>query len=200
MRVRGRPEVRAWLRAVGEGDEGDAEAGEALAGHHGLRVERREAAGEAAARRSRERRSCRTTAAAALLARAETAFRYEFRVVPSFSVNDGADMRFLGSFHGAEVPFVFGDTFELKSRAERDVDDFVFAEPTCCRCSRFAHNTLAKYHASCCCVMSVYQILGSIGAPWIVFNTGLLTIAFHLFSAITNCVGVCCIQAPPKDA
>ena len=95
---------------------------------------------------------------------------------------------------------VAGDLQADDDDAERDVDDFVFAEPTCCRCSRFAHNTLAKYHASCCCVMSVYQILGSIGAPWIVFNTGLLTIAFHLFSAITNCVGVCCIQAPPKDA
>ncbi|KAH8050055.1 ATPase [Aureococcus anophagefferens] len=92
---------------------------------------------------------------------------------------------------------VAGDLQADDDDAERDVDDFVFAEPTCCRCSRFAHNTLAKYHASCCCVMSVYQILGSIGAPWIVFNTGLLTIAFHLFSAITNCVGVCCIQAPP---
>ncbi|KAH8060351.1 ATPase [Aureococcus anophagefferens] len=95
---------------------------------------------------------------------------------------------------------VAGDLQADDDDAESDVDDFVFAEPTCCRCSRFAHNTLAKYHASCCCVMSVYQILGSIGAPWIVFNTGLLTIAFHLFSAITNCVGVCCIQAPPKDA
>jgi hypothetical protein len=95
---------------------------------------------------------------------------------------------------------VAGDLQADDDDAERDVDDFVFDEPTCCRCSRFAHNTLAKYHASCCCVMSVYQILGSIGAPWIVFNTGLLTIAFHLFSAITNCVGVCCIQAPPKDA
>ena len=80
-----------------------------------------------------------------LLARAETAFRYEFRVVPSFSVNDGSDMRFLGSFHGAEVPFVFGDTFELKSRAERDVASIMgcywtsfaaFGDPNAAPCAK----------------------------------------------------------------
>ena len=51
----------------------------------------------------------------------ERAYWYEFRVVPSYSVNDGSDMRFLGSFHGAEVPFVFGDAFELRSDAEKKV-------------------------------------------------------------------------------
>merc|ERR1712146_539064 len=29
------------------------------------------------------------------------------------------DLRYYGAFHGAEVPFVFEDTFELKSPAER---------------------------------------------------------------------------------
>lgn len=51
----------------------------------------------------------------------ERAYWYEFRVVPSYSVNDGSNMRFLGSFHGAEVPFVFGDAFELRSDAEKKV-------------------------------------------------------------------------------
>ncbi|KAH8075968.1 carboxylic ester hydrolase [Aureococcus anophagefferens] len=37
------------------------------------------------------------------------------------TVNDGSDMQFLGSFHGAEVPFVFGDAFELRSDAEKKV-------------------------------------------------------------------------------
>lgn len=57
-----------------------------------------------------------------LLARAKNAsFWYQFRVVPTYSVNDGDDMRFLGSFHGAEVPYVFGDAFELASAGERAV-------------------------------------------------------------------------------
>jgi len=48
------------------------------------------------------------------------AFVYEFSVVPTSSLNAG-NTSVLGSFHGAEVPFVFGDSFELSTDHERDI-------------------------------------------------------------------------------
>uniref|UniRef100_A0A7S2N025 Carboxylesterase type B domain-containing protein n=1 Tax=Alexandrium andersonii TaxID=327968 RepID=A0A7S2N025_9DINO len=48
------------------------------------------------------------------------AWWYYFTATPIFSVNEPAwQMPYMGAFHGAEVPFVWGDTFELKSEGER---------------------------------------------------------------------------------
>lgn len=47
-------------------------------------------------------------------------FVYRFSVTPDFSVNFG-NTTVMGAFHGAEVPFVFGDDFELSSGHERRV-------------------------------------------------------------------------------
>lgn len=49
-----------------------------------------------------------------------SAFFYWFTLTPSFSVNFADAYRY-GSFHGAEIPFVFGDTFELNTTVERDL-------------------------------------------------------------------------------
>ena len=40
---------------------------------------------------------------------------YQFVATPIYSANMGGPslLRFMGSFHGAEVPFVFGDQFEV---------------------------------------------------------------------------------------
>ena len=45
-------------------------------------------------------------------------FWYFFVATPIHSVNM-EDLEYYGSFHGAEVPFVFGDQFELSSSGER---------------------------------------------------------------------------------
>ena len=48
------------------------------------------------------------------------AWWYLFTATPIASVNvPSADLRQIGAFHGAEVPFVFGDVFELSSDGER---------------------------------------------------------------------------------
>lgn len=48
------------------------------------------------------------------------AFHYYFTVTPSFSVNvPNSSLPVIGAFHGAEVPFVFGDSFELDTPGER---------------------------------------------------------------------------------
>ena len=72
----------------------------------------RAAGDEAIACRSRE-----------LLKAAHTAgsgnWRYLFTVTPKYSVNwPNGSMPYEGSFHGAEVPFVFGDRFEVTTKAE----------------------------------------------------------------------------------
>ena len=65
----------------------------------------------------------------------------------------------------------------------------------------FAHGLLAKWHTCCCCGLSVYYVLGALGAPWVIFNTVLLTIILHLFSSIVACVGRCCLQEDvPEDS
>ena len=43
---------------------------------------------------------------------------YLFTATPLYSINMG-NIPSMGAFHGAEVPFVFGDQFELKSDGER---------------------------------------------------------------------------------
>lgn len=48
------------------------------------------------------------------------AWQYSFRATPIYSANMGSGMPdYMGSFHGSEVPFVFGDRFELSSDGER---------------------------------------------------------------------------------
>ena len=49
------------------------------------------------------------------------AWMYTFRATPIYSRNMGgsAELVYMGAFHGAEVPFVFGDLFELGSDGER---------------------------------------------------------------------------------
>mmetsp|Transcript_131556 Transcript_131556/g.409009 ORF Transcript_131556/g.409009 Transcript_131556/m.409009 type:complete len:573 (+) Transcript_131556:3-1721(+) len=48
------------------------------------------------------------------------AWWYYFTATPLSSVNERkAQLPYLGAFHGAEVPFVFGDAFEFKSDGER---------------------------------------------------------------------------------
>jgi len=48
------------------------------------------------------------------------AFVYLFAVTPNTSVNFG-NTSVMGAFHGAEVPFVFGDDFELQPGHERQI-------------------------------------------------------------------------------
>eukprot|EP00039_Didymoeca_costata_P011207 m.156348 g.156348 ORF g.156348 m.156348 type:complete len:658 (-) comp15098_c0_seq14:72-2045(-) len=49
---------------------------------------------------------------------------YLFKATPIFSVNvSPRSMPHVGSFHGAEVPFVFGDSFELSSDGERKLSN-----------------------------------------------------------------------------
>jgi len=51
-----------------------------------------------------------------------SAWWYYFTATPIFSVNEpNGAMPFMGAFHGAEVPFVFGDAFELSSDGERSL-------------------------------------------------------------------------------
>merc|ERR1712045_928045 len=47
-------------------------------------------------------------------------FVYEFLVTPGMSLNFG-DTSTMGAFHGAEVPFVFGDVAELIGEDERRI-------------------------------------------------------------------------------
>jgi carboxylesterase type B len=63
--------------------------------------------------------SCRVRQAShALARRGHRVWEYQFRATPTFSLNY-LNISELGAFHGAEVPFVFGDAFELKTDAER---------------------------------------------------------------------------------
>eukprot|EP01065_Artemidia_motanka_P045538 TRINITY_DN6710_c2_g1_i2.p1 TRINITY_DN6710_c2_g1~~TRINITY_DN6710_c2_g1_i2.p1 ORF type:complete len:702 (+),score=129.11 TRINITY_DN6710_c2_g1_i2:116-2107(+) len=47
------------------------------------------------------------------------AYRYLFSITPTYSVNWNVPLSSVGAFHGAEVPFVFGAQFELKTDGER---------------------------------------------------------------------------------
>ncbi len=49
-----------------------------------------------------------------------SAYWYFFTATPIHSVNMD-DLQYMGAFHGAEVPFVFGDAFELSSDGERQL-------------------------------------------------------------------------------
>jgi len=45
---------------------------------------------------------------------------YFFTATPIFTINEGVeDLPYMGAFHGAEVPFVFGDPFEVSSEGEK---------------------------------------------------------------------------------
>merc|ERR1719355_493062 len=46
------------------------------------------------------------------------AWWYYFTHTPIYSINMG-DLRYYGAFHGAEVPFVWGDQFEITGDAEK---------------------------------------------------------------------------------
>jgi len=64
-------------------------------------------------------------------------YTYSFRITPNRSVNAApSSMRALGAFHGAEVPFVFGDPLELVKPAEREV-----ASTMGCYWTNFAWNS-----------------------------------------------------------
>jgi len=55
-------------------------------------------------------------------ANGDKAYWYYFTVTPTASINeDPRDLKYMGAFHGAEVPFVFGDTFELLSPQEQSL-------------------------------------------------------------------------------
>lgn len=63
--------------------------------------------------------TCRVrSAAASWSSRQQRVFRYFFTQQPQGSLNMG-DVLAMGAFHGAEVPFVFGDAFELSGEGER---------------------------------------------------------------------------------
>ena len=65
--------------------------------------------------------TCRVRQMAAQMARRKHAvYTYYFTHTPRFSENY-QDLPTLGAFHGAEVPFAFGDGFELKTQAEKDL-------------------------------------------------------------------------------
>jgi len=89
---------------------------------------------------------------------------------------------------------------DLGDDSDDDLDNFQFRERTCCKCSYFAHGLLCKYHSTCCCAMCCYMFMSIFGASWFVwFNTCTLTLLFHMFAAVTNCVGRCCLQEPKVE-
>jgi len=54
----------------------------------------------------------------------QKAWWYHFTATPISTLNeDNSDLPYMGAFHGAEVPFVFGDGFELSSEGERKLSD-----------------------------------------------------------------------------
>lgn len=61
-------------------------------------------------------------AAQVLASQGRPTFLYSFDHTPYESVNEGHISSHLGAFHGAEVPFVFTDSFELKG-GERDLSE-----------------------------------------------------------------------------
>jgi len=65
--------------------------------------------------------TCKVRQTAKVLAkRRHRTFEYFFTATPRFSLNYD-NIPTLGAFHGAEVPFAFGDTFELTTDAERSL-------------------------------------------------------------------------------
>jgi len=82
--------------------------------------------------------SCPTDGMAQQLAWAgHPVYTYSFLITPNRSVNAApSSMRALGAFHGAEVPFVFGDASELVRPAEREV-----AAAMGCYWTNFAYNS-----------------------------------------------------------
>lgn len=88
---------------------------------------------------------------------------------------------------------------DLGDDSDDDLDNFLFVERTCCNCSYFAHGLLCKYHSSCCCGMCTYMMLYIFGAPFVWFNTCTLTLLIHMFAALVNCVGRCCLQEPKAE-
>merc|ERR1712167_49897 len=69
---------------------------------------------------------------------------------------------------------------DLGDDSDDDLDNFQFRERTC---------------AMCC-----YMFMSIFGASWFVwFNTCTLTLLFHMFAAVTNCVGRCCLQEPKVE-
>ena len=78
--------------------------------------------------------SCRVRAMAATLsAKGHAVYTYYFAHAPVYSENY-EHIEYLGAFHGAEVPFVFGDAFELKTDGER-----ALARAMGCYWRNFAH-------------------------------------------------------------
>ncbi len=67
--------------------------------------------------------TCRVRQAARALSKSSSAsslYLYFFTHTPKYSANYERTSE-LGAFHGAEVPFVFGDAFELKTAAEKNL-------------------------------------------------------------------------------
>ena len=65
--------------------------------------------------------TCRVRAAATVFANlGHAVYTYYFTHTPLYSENY-SELPTLGAFHGAEVPFVFGDAFELKADTERSL-------------------------------------------------------------------------------
>ncbi|CAK0879587.1 unnamed protein product [Prorocentrum cordatum] len=61
---------------------------------------------------------CPTNSLAAARDSSGRSFVYEFRLTPNYTENFG-DTSVMGAFHGAEIPFVFGDGFELRTPFEK---------------------------------------------------------------------------------
>jgi len=78
--------------------------------------------------------TCRVRdAAAELSSRGHAVYTYYFAHTPIYSANYH-DLPSLGAFHGSEVPFVFGDAFELMS-----VDERTLSASMGCFWRNFAH-------------------------------------------------------------
>jgi para-nitrobenzyl esterase len=104
---------------------------------------------------------------------------YFFTATPIWSANwPAGSMPFVGAFHGAEVPFVFGDAFELGSDGERDL-----SEALGCYWSNFAVSGDPNHGLSGCSArlkLPRWPVLGATGAEHegtaIVFSNTSVTI------------------------
>jgi len=102
-------------------------------------------------------------------------FAYSFTITPYSSVNvDQASLRQYGAFHGAEVPFVFGDPSELLKPAERKVSAAMG-----CYWTNFAWNSdpnvatgrAALYSQKLCAKLMPWELTSQSNHTHIVFNT-----------------------------
>merc|ERR1719174_407791 len=102
-------------------------------------------------------------------------FAYSFAITPNSSVNmDQAELYADGAFHGAEVPFVFGDPSELLKPVERKV-----AAAMGCYWTNFAWNSdpnvatgrASLYSQKLCAKLIPWEAASPSNYKYIVFNT-----------------------------